>query len=141
MDWWIRNCFFVLWIPESEMHHLWIYDSGLVFFVMDSWIRNGLFELWIIGSRIMFLTYGFMDPKCNDFVSFFLFVEAWTVVMNLNKNYMMGLICGMMMILRSHYPCSSCFSSSLTCLLLTEAVGRRRSSCEPPPLVQLHNSS
>ena len=46
------------------------------------------------------------------------------------------------MILRSHYPC---FSSSLTCLLLTEVVGRRP-PCEPPPLVfiitvQLHHSS
>jgi len=46
----------VLWIPESEMVFL----------------NYGLLE-----TGIMFLTYGFMDPKCNDFVSFFiLFVEA-----------------------------------------------------------------
>jgi len=38
---------------------------------MDSSIRNVLFELWIVGSEMLFLTYGFMDPECNDFVSFF----------------------------------------------------------------------
>ena len=46
---------------------------------------------------MIFLTYGFMDPKCNDLVFFVLFVEAWIVVKKLNKNYMMGLMCGMMM--------------------------------------------
>ena len=108
MDFWIRNCVFVLWISESGMVFLcygflnleWVFlcygflNLEWFFCVMDSWIQNGFFELWIGGSGMIFLTYGFMDPKCNDLV---FFVEAWTVVKKLNKKYMMGLMCGMMM--------------------------------------------
>jgi len=46
-------------------------NPELFFCVMDSLIQNGLFELWIVGSGMIFLTYGFMDPECNDFVSFY----------------------------------------------------------------------
>jgi len=39
---------------------------------MDFCIQNGSSELWIIGSGMNCLTYGLMDPECNDLVSFFI---------------------------------------------------------------------